>query len=204
MSSPQLDPFYPVFDRVEWLQRLLPLGIKLVQLRIKSMPEAELRQQIIEAIALTEQADCQLILNDHWQLAIELGCDYIHLGQEDLEDADIDQIRKANIKFGISTHSKLELERALKLNPDYIALGPVYPTILKKMPWAPQGLERVTYWKNHVGNIPLVGIGGLNLDRAEGVFDAGADVVALVTDITLNIDPEEQVRQWIKLTQQYR
>lgn len=204
MTPIQLDPFYPVFDSVEWLHRLLPLGIKLVQLRIKSMPEAELRQQITTALALTKKTNCQLVLNDHWQLAIELGCDFIHLGQEDLDDADIDLIRQSNIKFGVSTHSKLELERALKLSPSYIALGPVYPTILKKMPWAPQGLDRVKHWKKSIGNMPLVGIGGLNLPRAERVFDAGADVVALVTDITLNADPEKQVRDWIKLTQQYR
>jgi thiamine-phosphate pyrophosphorylase len=199
-----LDPFYPVFDSVEWLCRLLPLGIKLVQLRIKSMPETELRKQILLAKDLTEKANCQLVLNDYWELAIELGCDFIHLGQEDLDVADIDSIRQAKIKIGISTHSKLELERALKLDPEYIALGPVYPTILKKMPWAPQGLDRVTHWKSRVGNTPLVGIGGLSLLRAQGVFDAGADVVALVTDITLNTDPEQQVREWIKLTQPYR
>jgi len=203
-KNKQLDPFYPVFDSVEWLRRLLPLGIKLVQLRIKSMPKAELRQQIMIAQDLTSKANCQLILNDHWQLAIELGCDFIHLGQEDLDDADINSIRQANIKVGVSTHSKLELERALKLDPEYIALGPVYPTILKKMPWAPQGLDRVTHWKNRVGDIPLVGIGGLSLERAKGVFDAGADVVALVTDITLNVNPEKQVNEWIKLTQPYR
>lgn len=203
-KNKQLDPFYPVFDSVEWLRRLLPLGIKLVQLRIKSMPKAELRQQIMIAQDLTSKANCQLILNDHWQLAIELGCDFIHLGQEDLDDADIDSIRQANIKVGVSTHSKLELERALKLDPEYIALGPVYPTILKKMPWAPQGLDRVTHWKSRVGDIPLVGIGGLSLERAKGVFDAGADVVALVTDITLNVNPEKQVNEWIKLTQPYR
>jgi len=203
-KNKQLDPFYPVFDSVEWLRRLLPFGIKLVQLRIKSMPEAELRQQIVLAKELTEKANCQLILNDHWQLAIELGCDFIHLGQEDLDVADIDAIRQAKIKIGISTHSKLELKRALKLEPEYIALGPVYSTILKKMPWAPQGLDRVTHWKSQVGDTPLVGIGGLSLQRAKGVLDAGADVVALVTDITLNTNPEQQVREWIKLTQPYR
>jgi len=204
MSYPRFDPFYPVFDSTDWLQRLLPLGIKLVQLRIKSMPEAELRDQVMTAMDLTKCADCQLVLNDHWELAIELGCNFIHLGQEDLDRADIDLIRRANIKFGISTHSKQELERALTLNPDYIALGPIYPTILKKMPWAPQGLDRVAHWKQRMGDIPLIGIGGLNLQRAENVFSAGADVVALVTDITLNADPETQVMRWIDLTHKYR
>lgn len=204
MNEIKLDPFYPVLDSSSWLERLLPLGIKLVQLRIKLKTETQLRSEISKAIELTNRANCQLVLNDHWQLAIELGCDFIHLGQEDLDTANIDQIRQANIKIGISTHSKQELERALTLDPDYIALGPVYPTILKKMPWAPQGLDRVTQWKKRIGNIPLIGIGGLNLQRAESVFNAGADVVALVTDITLNADPESQVHRWIRLTQQFR
>jgi thiamine-phosphate pyrophosphorylase len=204
MTDIKLDPFYPVLDSSGWLERLLPLGIKLVQLRIKTKSETQLRREISKALELTDEAECQLVLNDHWQLAIELGCDFIHLGQEDLDTANIDQIRQANIKIGISTHSKQELERALALDPDYIALGPVYPTILKKMPWAPQGLERITQWKKRIGDIPLIGIGGLNLQRAEGVFGAGADVVALVTDITLNPDPESQVLRWIQLSQKYR
>ena len=116
----------------------------------------------------------------------------------------IEKIKAAGIKLGISTHSDEELERALKLNPDYIALGPVYPTILKKMLWQPQGLSKVGEWKRRIDNLPLIGIGGINLHRATGVLGAGADVVSVVTDITLNTDPENQVRQWIKLTENYR
>jgi thiamine-phosphate pyrophosphorylase len=102
--------------------------------------------------------------------------------------------------LGVSTHSHGELERALALDPDYIALGPVYPTRLKKMKWREQGLERVAEWKRRIGSIPLVGIGGISLERAGGVFGAGADVVALVTDITLNDDPEGRTRAWLAAT----
>lgn len=196
----KLSPFYPIFDHTDWLQRLLPLGIKLVQLRVKDLEPQKLRGEIQTAKALTDAADCQLVVNDYWQLAIELGCSFVHLGQEDLHDADIEAIRAAGIKIGISTHSDQELERALAVEPDYIALGPVYPTILKKMPWQPQGLDKVSEWKQRIGDIPLVGIGGLNLDRAQGVLDAGADIVSVVTDITLNPDPEFRVRRWLELT----
>ncbi|MBX2880722.1 MAG: thiamine phosphate synthase [Granulosicoccus sp.] len=204
MSQSHLDPFYPIFDSYVWLQRVIPLGVKLVQLRIKDESDESVRQQIANSRALCEKYGCQLIVNDYWQQAIDLGCDYVHLGQEDLDEADMTSIRKAHIRVGISTHSDEELDRALSYSPDYVALGPVYPTILKKMPWAPQGLEKLGVWKKAVGDIPLIGIGGLSLERAPGVFDAGADVVSVVTDITLHEDPESQVTRWIDATACYR
>ncbi|MEL7184634.1 MAG: thiamine phosphate synthase, partial [Pseudomonadota bacterium] len=143
---------------------------------------------------------CTLIVNDHWQAAIDTGCSYIHLGQEDLESADIAAIRAAGLRLGISTHDKAELARALALDPDYVALGPIYPTILKKMKWHEQGLDRLTTWRGIIGDTPLVAIGGMSIDRAPGAFAAGADVVAAVTDITLNDCPEDRVRAWLAAT----
>jgi len=196
-----LDRFYPIFDSCEWLHRLLPEGIRLVQLRVKDKPEAEVRREIAHALALCEEYECQLIVNDYWEIAIEEGADFVHLGQEDLDDADIDAIRAAGIRLGVSTHDHAELERALNLQPDYIALGPVYPTILKSMRWEQQGLGCVTEWKQLIGDTPLVAIGGMSVERARGAFEAGADIVAAVTDITLNKDPEARVRAWLRATQ---
>ncbi|MCL7997098.1 thiamine phosphate synthase [Brucella sp. 21LCYQ03] len=198
-----LDPFYPIFDSASWCERMVPLGIKLVQLRIKDKTDAELRAEIRVAREICERYDCQLIINDYWKLAIEEGCDFIHLGQEDLDHADLDAIRESGVKLGVSSHDEAELDRALALKPAYIALGPVYPTILKKMKWHEQGLDRVSQWKATLGDIPLVGIGGMTVERAPGVFKAGADIVSVVTDITLNPDPEARVRQWIEVTRPY-
>ena len=195
-----LDPFYPIFDSSTWLERLLPLGIRLVQIRIKDTEPDPLLREIARCQQLCDEHGCQLVVNDHWQVAMELGCDFVHLGQEDLDDADRDAIAGAGIRLGISTHSPDELQRALALSPDYIALGPVYPTILKQMPWDPQGLDRVGEWKRELGDMPLVAIGGLSVERAAGVLDAGADVLALVTDITLNPDPEGRVEEWLQVT----
>ena len=195
-----LDRFYPIFDSAEWLELTLPLGVKLVQLRIKTDDEDVLAEEIAVSKALCEEHGAQLIVNDHWEIAIEEGCDFIHLGQEDLDDADIEAIRAAGIRLGISTHDHTELERALSLEPDYIALGPVWPTILKKMPWSEQGLERVTEWKEMIGTTPLCAIGGLTPERALLAFDAGADLAAVVTDIALNGDPETRVREWLDAT----
>lgn len=199
----KLDPFYPIFDSADWLERMLPLGVKLVQLRVKDRPETEVAREIARAKALCAAADCVLVVNDYWKLAIAEGCDFIHLGQEDLDDADLDAIRKAGLKLGISSHDEPELERALAAKPDYVALGPVYPTILKQMRFGPQGLERLGEWKRRIGNLPLVGIGGISLERASGVFEAGADIVAAVTDITLNADPEGRLKAWIAATRKH-
>ncbi len=196
----RLDRFYPIFDHSEWLRRMLPLGVKFVQLRIKDQPDAVVRDQIALSRDLCCEHGAVLVVNDYWQDAIDLGCDWIHLGQEDLDDADLKAIRKAGLKLGVSTHDDEELKRVLAMDPDYVALGPVYPTILKKMKWHQQGLPRVTEWKERVGNIPLVGIGGMSVERAPGVLQAGADIVSVVTDITLNTDPEARVRQWIEVT----
>ncbi len=199
----KLDPFYPIFDSADWIARMLPLGIKLVQLRMKDQPETEIAGEIVRAKRLCAEAGCVLVVNDYWKLAIEEGCDWLHLGQEDLDTADLGAFRKAGLKLGVSSHDEAELERALATQPDYVALGPVYPTILKQMRFGPQGLERLTDWKRRIGALPLVGIGGISLERAEGVFEAGADIVAAVTDITLNADPEGRLKAWVAATRKH-
>ncbi len=198
----KLDPLYLIVDRASWLPRLLPQGVKLVQLRAKDMEEKQLREEIVAAREVCARYGAQLIVNDYWRLAIDLDCDFVHLGQEDLADADVAAIRRAGIRLGVSTHDEAELELALMSRPDYVALGPVYPTILKKMRWAPQGLERVTQWKKRIGDLPLVGIGGLTIERAPGVLRAGADSVAVVTDVLFNTDPEGRAREWVLATRE--
>ncbi|MFT6532219.1 MAG: thiamine-phosphate pyrophosphorylase [Limimaricola cinnabarinus] len=195
-----LDRFYPIFDDVAWLERMLPLGVKLVQLRLKDRSAAETRAQIARACDLCAAHGATLVVNDHWREAIDLNCDWLHLGQEDLDTADMAAIRRAGLRLGVSTHDRAELDRALSLGPDYVALGPVWPTILKKMKWERQGVERLTEWKREIGDIPLVAIGGLSVARAPEAFAAGADIVSAVTDITLNADPEARLRDWIGAT----
>ena len=198
-----LDPFYLIVDSAAWIERLVPLGVKLVQLRIKDRPLAEIRTAIRAAKAICAAHGCELIVNDYWQLAIEEGCDFIHLGQEDLATADLTAIRAAGLKLGLSTHDETELATALAAGPDYIALGPIYPTVLKAMAWAPQGLERIGQWRAEIGNIPLVAIGGLTVARVGGVFENGADSAAVVTDITRNSNPESRTLEWIRATRDH-
>ena len=192
-----LAPVYPIVDSAAWIRRLLPAGVRLVQLRIKDGSVDELRAEIRESRDLCQRAGAQLVVNDHWRLALEEGCDFVHLGQGDLDTADVPALRRANVRIGISTHDDAELARALGLSPDYIALGPIYPTLLKVMAFAPQGLERIGEWKRRIGAIPLVAIGGITLERLPGVLAAGADSAAVVTDIVRNPLPEERMRGWV-------
>jgi thiamine-phosphate pyrophosphorylase len=192
-----LHAFYPVLPDVGWLNRLVPLGVKTVQLRLKDAAPDEIRRQISESLELCAAHDCQLIVNDYWREAIDHGADYIHLGQEDLAAADLGAIKAAGLKLGLSTHSHEELAIALEAQPDYVALGPIYETKLKKMKWAPQGLERIGDWKSRI-SCPLVAIGGITVERARGVMEAGADSIAVVTDIVTHDDPEARTRIWLE------
>jgi thiamine-phosphate diphosphorylase len=189
---------YPIVDSADWIRRLLPGGARLVQLRIKERCAEEVRAQIRDSKSFCERAGAQLVVNDHWQIALEEGCDFVHLGQGDLDTADVPALRRAKIRFGISTHDEAELARALTLEPDYIALGPIYRTLLKVMAFAPQGLERIGEWKRRVGSIPLVAIGGITLERLPGVLAAGADSAAVVTDIVRNPNPEQHMEAWVR------
>jgi thiamine-phosphate pyrophosphorylase len=189
---------YPIVDSAAWISRLVPAGARLVQLRVKDRSPEELRAEIRESKGLCARGGAQLIVNDHWQLALEEGCDFVHLGQGDLDTADVPALRRAGVRVGISTHDDAELARALGFAPDYIALGPIYPTLLKVMAFAPQGLGRIGEWKRRIGAIALVAIGGITLERLPGVLAAGADSAAVVTDIVRNPDPERHMEAWVR------
>ena len=195
-----LDPFYPIVDSAAWVARLVGVGARLVQLRLKDKDEPWVASEVRDGLAICAKTGAALVVNDYWRLAIDEGAPWIHLGQGDLDNADVGAIRKAGVKLGVSTHDDAELARALELDPDYVALGPIYFTRLKAMAFAPQGLERIGEWKRRIGAIPLVAIGGLNVERAKLCLAAGADVVSVVTDITLHPDPEARAREWIAAT----
>jgi len=195
-----VEKFYLIVDGAHWLERLLPAGVNLVQLRVKDLAPDALKREVSRSRDLCAKFGATLIVNDFWREAIELDCDFIHLGQEDLDGADMAAIRRARLRVGISTHSPEELERALSFDPDYVALGPVFPTTLKKMPWAPQGHGRVTEWKKRIGAIPLVAIGGLTVERAPEVYAAGADSIAVVSDVLSHAQPERRIAEWLALS----
>jgi thiamine-phosphate pyrophosphorylase len=201
-SALRLDRFYPIVDSAAWVARLTGVGARLVQLRVKDRDEATILNETREALAICRGAGAMLVVNDYWRVAIDAGAPFVHLGQGDLDGADMTAIRAHGLRVGISTHDEAELARALALAPDYVALGPIYPTILKAMAHPPQGLARIGEWKRRVGAMPLVAIGGLNVERGVACLAAGADIVSVVTDITLNAEPEERARQWLAATRE--
>jgi len=194
---PYPDRFYPVVDTVAWVSRLAKLGVGTIQLRAKDLDDAAALTLVREALAATKGTVAKLVVNDYWRAAIETGAKHLHLGQEDLADADVAAIRRAGLTLGISTHDEDELDNALQYKPDYIALGPIFPTTLKSMRFAPQGIERITAWKLDIGEIPLVAIGGIKLEQADAIFAAGANSIAVVSDVTQNADPDARVRAWL-------
>lgn len=194
---PYPDRFYPVVDSVAWVARLTKLGVGTVQLRAKNLDDAAALAIVREALAVTKGTPTKLVVNDYWRAAINAGAQHLHLGQEDLDTADVHAIRRAGLTLGLSTHDEDELDNALAYKPDYIALGPIYETTLKKMRFAPQGVERITAWKLLIGDIPLVAIGGIKLEQAEPIFAAGANSIAVVSDVTQNPDPDARVRAWL-------
>jgi len=194
------DRFYPIVDTVAWVERLAPLGVRTVQLRTKDLDADSARELVRDALKAVDGTKCEIVINDYWQAAIAEGADHIHLGQEDIETADIGTIKKSGLTLGISTHDHDELAIALRHKPDYIALGPIYETTLKQMPFAPQGLERIGEWKKLIGKIPLIAIGGIKLEQAPAIFAAGADSIAVVSDLTQHFNPNQRVQDWLTLT----
>jgi thiamine-phosphate pyrophosphorylase len=194
-----LDRFYPIVPDAAWVARVVGAGARLVQLRAKDKPEPALRAEIAAAMAACA-GKAQLVVNDYWALALEAGADYVHLGQGDLDGADVKALRARGVRLGVSTHDHAELHRALALDPDYVALGPVWPTLLKQMPWAPQGLEKLGEWKRLIGARALVAIGGITVERAPLALGAGADSVAVVTDVVTAADPDAKVRAFLAAT----
>ncbi|MGQ0456003.1 MAG: thiamine phosphate synthase [Hyphomicrobium sp.] len=192
-----LSRFYPIAADSWWAARIMAHGAKTLQLRVKSEDEIVVRAMIVETLQMARKYGCQLIVNDHWKIAIDEGADFIHLGQEDLAAADMKAIRRAKLRVGVSTHDEEELEIALRAEADYVAFGPVYSTKLKQMRFAPQGPDRVRSWKERVGAAPLVAIGGMTLDRAPAVIAAGADSIAVITDFVAHPDPDAQLRRWV-------
>lgn len=189
---------YPVVPSYEWVERLANAGIKTIQLRMKGSPHPAMAEEISRAIELGKRRGLQLFINDHWRIAMELGAFGVHLGQEDLQSADLSRLAEAGLRLGVSTHSPLEMAIAKGVVPSYVAMGPVFPTTLKVMPYSPHGVARFGAWRRYF-DIPVVAIGGISLERGTQLKNAGADGIAMVSDILGSQDPTRRASEWQKL-----
>ncbi len=190
---------YPVVDSVEWLQALLPTGLEIIQLRLKNRSEAELDQQIKQAVELSKGHPTRLFINDHWKLAIKHQAYGVHLGQEDLNCADLQAIHQAGLRLGISTHGSYELLLAEQIKPSYMAIGAIFNTQTKDMSGQIQGLKNLQQLVKINGEVPIVAIGGITLDNAQSVIETGVNSIAVVTAITLAKEPTKAVRAFQSL-----
>jgi hydroxymethylpyrimidine kinase/phosphomethylpyrimidine kinase/thiamine-phosphate diphosphorylase len=191
LGDPDLG-LYAIVDNADWVERVLAAGVKTVQLRIKDREHPRLREEVRRAVAASERFRAQLFINDHWRIAIEERAYGVHLGQEDIAEADTEAIARAGLRLGLSTHSYWEVCRAWALRPSYIACGPIHPTYAKEMPWTPQGNGNLAYWSQLLP-IPTVGIGGMDLPRAAEARACGAASVAVMSGITAATDPEAAI-----------
>ncbi|MFW0768278.1 thiamine phosphate synthase [Trabulsiella odontotermitis] len=190
---------YPVVDSVEWIERLLEAGVRTIQLRIKDRPDDDVEADVIRAIQLGRRYRARLFINDYWRLAIKHQAYGVHLGQEDLETTDVQAIRDAGLRLGVSTHDDMEIDVALAVKPSYIALGHVFPTQTKQMPSAPQGLEQLTSHIQRLNDYPTVAIGGISIDRAPSVLATGVGSIAVVSAITQAPDWQMATAQLLEM-----
>lgn len=194
--------FYPVAPNAAWVQRLLGWGVRTIQLRCKAADHtpAEIEQQVRAAVAAGRAVPgAQVFINDHWQHALAAGAYGVHLGQQDLDTADLVALRRAGLRLGLSTHTPAELARAKAVQPSYLAIGPIYPTTLKVMPYEPVGLARLKDWAAQAAPYPVVAIGGISLALMPGVLACGVDGVAVVSAVTLAADPRQAALAGLQL-----
>lgn len=194
---------YPIVDQVMWLEKLLSLGVTTIQLRMKDKIGIELENAIQQSVAIAKQFQARLFINDYWELAIRYGAYGVHLGQDDIQHADIEAIHKAGLRLGMSTHCYYEVARAHAIKPSYIACGPVYSTTSKEMPFLPQGISQLKRWRRTL-NYPLVAIGGINQERLPQVLSTNVEGIAMISAITQANDPLGTTKNFLLQINEYQ
>ena len=190
---------YAVLPDAAWVGRCARAGVPTVQLRFKSEDAAAIEREVRASVDAVQGTQALLFINDHWESAIAAGAYGVHLGQEDLDALtpdELQQIRAAGLRLGVSTHGYAEMLRADAVSPSYIAMGAVFPTTLKKMATAPQGLARLDAYARLTRGYPQVAIGGIDEARLQAVLATGVGSVAVVRAIVTAEDPEGTAARW--------
>ena len=194
---------YPIVDNSELVELMFENGASTVQLRIKNGDKNLLRNEINKSVEIAKRySHAQLFINDEWELAIEYCAFGVHLGQEDINNLlpeNIEKIYKAGLRLGISTHNWEEINFALKFDPSYLAIGPIFPTKSKDLPYECHGIEGLKTIREKLPNYSLVAIAGINLENGVDLIKAGVDGIAIMSDITKNSNPAKRAREWVSL-----
>ncbi|MCO6507010.1 MAG: thiamine phosphate synthase [Snodgrassella sp.] len=194
--------FYAVVPSADWVARMVDAGANTVQLRNKTAIGSALYREIERSVAYAKDSPTQLFINDFWWEAVDCGAYGVHLGQEDLESADLVMIQSAGLRLGVSTHSSEELAKALAVSPSYVACGAIFPTKTKTMPSQPLGLDKLRQYVSLAGSMPTVAIGGIDLSNAGEVLATGVSSLAVVRAVTEAAEPEKIVKAFQALWQE--
>lgn len=197
-GEPEQLGLYPIVDSTDWLERVLSQGVTTAQLRVKELQGTALQTEIGRAVAVAKRHQCRLFINDHWRQAIAAGAYGVHLGQEDLQAANLSAIAKSGLRLGISNHSHFELAKTLTIQPSYIACGPIFTTTTKVMPWIPYGMDGLDYWCKSLLGRPLVAIAGIDAGNIAAISATGVSGIALITCITKALNPEQMTRHLLQ------
>ena len=200
-----LPPLYVILDAallpsdpIEFLKKLLGAGARLVQYRNKTAPAREVLQAA-QALNVTARQDgASFLVNDRPDIARLSGASGVHLGQEDLQVAAARKIVGAGAIVGISTHNLEQFRAAAETDADYVAVGPIFETRSKAKPDPVVGLELIRQARK-LTNKPIVAIGGITLERAASVIEAGANSVAVISDILAAKNPAARVKQYLEI-----
>jgi thiamine-phosphate pyrophosphorylase len=200
-----LPPLYVILDAallpsdpIKFTERLLDMGVRAFQYRNKTAPALELLHAS-QALCLTVRQKAGLFfVNDRADISRLSGANGVHVGQEDLTVDAAREVVGSDSLIGISTHTMGQFESAAATTADYIAVGPVFPTVSKSNPDPVVGLEFIRQVRKHTRK-PIVAVGGITLERVREVIDAGADSVAVISDILTAKNPSARVRQYLEI-----
>lgn len=194
-ACPQQLGLYAVLPDAAWVGRMARAGVPTVQLRFKSDDATAIAHEVRAAVDAVAGTPALLFINDHWREAITAGAYGAHLGQEDLDAlsaAEVQELRASDLRLGVSTHGYAEMLRADAVQPSYIALGAVFPTTLKRMATAPQGVARLQGYAALLRDYPTVAIGGIGAEQFREILDTGVGSVAVVRALVAAQDPEAE------------
>lgn len=185
-----LPKIYPITDtrisnlsHAEQTRRLIKGGAKLIQLRDKHASSLDFYKDAKEAVKAARRTNTKIIINDRVDMALALEASGVHLGQDDLPPEKAREILGGDAIIGFSTHNEKQAKASLNLPVNYIAVGPVFETETKENTENVVGIEGLKRVREIIGNFPLVGVGGINLKNFQAVLDAGADTVALISEM---------------------
>jgi len=185
LSLPRIYPLTDVqisgLSHAEQVIRLSEGGATLIQVREKNAPASEFFIEAQKAVVIARQRGVRLVINDRVDIALALRADGVHLGQDDLPPEAARDLLGPEAVIGFSTHSVEQASQAVRFRIDYLAIGPIFPTTSKTNSEPPVGLEKLREVRRAVGNLPIVGIGGITYENARSVIEAGADSVAVIS-----------------------